>query len=201
MTLLRNTIAERQVRDPANQARLGLMVTRVWRLKQRLEALYNRFRTGTLPARRAQPSRAGQAAKPWPARVYVSGKRAWLVAICGWQTAGAAGQLQHWLTHPDMPNFLAVAPQAGRHLRPLLHALGLQCPDYLKLPPRPRKPRVPKASPKPGRPRQTPERGFTRAQIDQMSAADLRAHYGRLPPHANLPIPNLNYIRRKIGLG
>jgi hypothetical protein len=34
-----------------------------------------------------------------------------------------------------------------------------------------------------------------------MTAAELRVHYGPLPPHFPLPIPNLNYIRRKIAAG
>jgi hypothetical protein len=34
-----------------------------------------------------------------------------------------------------------------------------------------------------------------------MTAAELTAIYGRMPPHFNLPIPNFNYIRRKIAAG
>jgi hypothetical protein len=34
-----------------------------------------------------------------------------------------------------------------------------------------------------------------------MSAAELTAQYGRLPPHFPLPIRNLGYIRRKIAAG
>eukprot|EP01035_Chromulina_nebulosa_P052238 gene52238-71235_t len=58
---------------------------------------------------------------------------------------------------------------------------GATQPAWLALPRRARKPRAPKP-PKPPRLRQTPARGFTRAQIAQMTAADLLAHYGRLPP-------------------
>jgi hypothetical protein len=112
----------------------------------------------------------------------------------------APGHVYALLADPDTQALVAAAPQAGRILRPLCHTIGVELPDWLKLPKRPRKPRPPKP-PKPRKERQGPARGFTRRQIDAMSVAELRAHYGRLPPHFPLPIPNICYIRRKIAAG
>jgi hypothetical protein len=104
------------------------------------------------------------------------------------------------LQDPEARALAEAAPQAGRLFRPLCHMLGLDQPEWLRLPKRPRKPRKPRP-PKPRKPRQGPARGFTRRQIDGMTAAQLLAHYGKLPPHFPLPIRNLNYIRRKIAAG
>jgi hypothetical protein len=116
-----------------------------------------------------------------------------------------AGYLDYMLQETDSETraLVAAAPQAGRILRPLCRILGTPIPDWLALPKRPRKPRPPKARATPAarRERQGPARGFTRRQIDAMTAAELTAHYGKLPPHFPLPIPNLNYIRRKIAAG
>ena len=56
--------------------------------------------------------------------------------------AEAGAWLHYFLQRDDMPAFLAAVPRAGRLLRPLCHMLGVPLPEYLKLPPRPRKPRA-----------------------------------------------------------
>ncbi|MBN9563692.1 MAG: hypothetical protein J0H14_23665 [Alphaproteobacteria bacterium] len=64
--------------------------------------------------------------------------------------------LQALLEDPEMREFLAAAPQAGRILRPLWRKLSPDVlPDILRLPPRPRKPRPPRP-PKPPRPARPP---------------------------------------------
>lgn len=113
-----------------------------------------------------------------------------------------AGPLAYMLyeQNPEARALVAAAPRAGRLLRPLCRIFGVRVPDWLKLPRRPRKPRPPKPA-VPRVLRRTPARGFTRQQIEGMTAAELKAHYGPLPPHFPLPIPNLNLIRRKIPAG
>jgi hypothetical protein len=60
--------------------------------------------------------------------------------------------LRALLEDPEMREFLAAAPQAGRILRPLWRKLSPEAlPEILRLPPRPPRPRKPRA-PKPPRP-------------------------------------------------
>ncbi|MBN9559359.1 MAG: hypothetical protein J0H14_01360, partial [Alphaproteobacteria bacterium] len=64
--------------------------------------------------------------------------------------------LQALLEDPEMREFLAAAPQAGRLLRPLWRKLSPDVlPDILRLPPRPPRPRKPRA-PRPPRPARPP---------------------------------------------
>ncbi len=132
--------------------------------------------------------------------------RMWLTKILqpvAWQVLQWSSAITQLLDDPEVKALVAAAPQTGRLLRPLCLLFEMPVPDYLRLPKRVRKPRAPKprATPSARKERQGPARGFTRKQIDAMSVADLLAHYGRLPPHFPLPIPNLNYIRRKIAAG
>ena len=74
----------------------------------------------------------------------------------GWVThtappcSEAGAWLSYFLQRDDLPAFLAAVPRAGRLLRPLCHMLGVAPPEFLKLPPRPRKPRTPKPRPQYG---------------------------------------------------
>ena len=124
-----------------------LLTHRLGRIAARFTALFHRWRTGTLPALR--PARAGRpnTAKPIPR----------LPATSGWvniripASAACTGQLEALLHDPELPQFLAAAPQAGRLLRPLCHALGLPEPNWLKLPAKPKQilPRSQGGPPKP----------------------------------------------------
>jgi hypothetical protein len=62
----------------------------------------------------------------------------------------SAGWLEYLLQQPHTQDFVQAAPQAARLLRPLCHALAVDQPAWLQLPPRPRKPRKPRP-PKPRR--------------------------------------------------
>ncbi|MHB1305128.1 MAG: hypothetical protein ACYCZB_16945 [Acidiphilium sp.] len=73
----------------------------------------------------------------------------WLSRLLGYRIRGHAGQLAHLLlTDPEMTALLAADPRLGRVLRPLCHLLGIQPPETIRLPPRPRraKPKPPKAA-------------------------------------------------------
>ena len=110
-----------------------LLWHRLNRLAARFQALFARWQTNTLPTRRPC------APRPYTPREYTR-----LPTTPGWinhriaEAASCAGTLDILLQHPELPEFLQQAPQAGRLLRPLIRALGLPTPDCLKLPPRPK---------------------------------------------------------------
>ncbi len=130
----------------------GLFWNRLQRLSRRFTLLYQRWQSGTLPkphphrtrARPAAPQDANTAPPPTlPLR---------LPRSFGWvnhripESAPPAGMLDAMLhqREGEVRAFLAAAPQAGRLLRPLCQALGVVQPDWLRLPPRPRRPRPPR---------------------------------------------------------
>ncbi len=172
---------------------------RMHRLVGRFDRLVLKWERDQLPTPRKRTPRPTAARKP--AGPALPTRFGWLGKLVPAAQSGA-GYLDMMLQEPngDTRALAAAAPQAGRILRPLCRIFGVTPPDWLALPRRPRKPQAPKP-PKPRKLRQTPERGFTRAQIAKMTAAELRAHYGPLPPHFPLPIPNLALIRRKIATG
>ena len=180
---------------------LGQLGTRLRRMLPRLDRLALRWQAGRNltprpPRKRPAGPRPAPPATPF-AGVRLPGRRAWLLHLCPHASFGIS-TVERMLADPEIAALAAAAPQTGRLLRPLCRMYGIAPPAWLALPRRPRKPR-PRAEPKP-RLRLRPI-GFTRAQIDRMSAADLTAVYGRLPPHFPLPIPNLTHIRRKIAAG
>ncbi|MCX7379288.1 MAG: hypothetical protein NTY94_21365 [Alphaproteobacteria bacterium] len=143
-----------------------LLCLRLQRLNNRLTRLYERWQTNTLPKPRPKTTRP-TATRPETARHPRAPERiqsmpmpgadlveapARLPRGRGWITrripeAGpSAGWLEHLLQQPHTQEFVQAAPQAGRLLRPLCHALGLDQPDWLKRAPRPRKPRTPRPS-------------------------------------------------------
>ena len=135
-----------------------LLDNRLARMATRFTALFARWRAGTLPAPR--PSRAG---RPYTPRAIprLPAPRGWLAGATDHHVRSRASQLQHLLDDPDFPTFLAEAPQAGRILRPLCHALALPEPAWLKRPPRPKPIRPPRAKPpepEAGQPPPTPFR-------------------------------------------
>ena len=123
-----------------------LLWHRLNRLAARFQTLFARWQTNTLPAPRLR------APRPYTPREYPR-----LPTTPGWinhriaEAAACAGTLDILLRAPELPAFLQQAPQAGRLLRPLIRALGLQTPDCLKLPkPVPLSPRPPPAEPEGG---------------------------------------------------
>jgi hypothetical protein len=199
LNLLQRTIGNHVVRHDLYGPLLILVwgrLSRTIRLFTRLVALW---RAGTLP--KPRPSQAGRTRKPAPPKpLKLPRNYTWLFKLSQQPAAAAASQLRFLMNDEELRRFLAECPQAGRLLRPLCRMLGMRPTEVelapIRLPPRPRKPRPPKP------PREKrPPRFHTRRQIDGMTAAELTAHYGRLPPHFPLPIRNLNYIRRKIAAG
>jgi len=136
-------------RDPAladrTAARTALL-TRAWhyigRTAARLERLIALWQAGTLP--NPHPARAKRPATAHP-KSHFPTSHAWLVATVGYTAAGRASQLNHLLARPDLADFFAAAPQAGRLLRPLCRMLGIDPPPALARPKPPRKPRTPPA--------------------------------------------------------
>ena len=128
LTGMRAALAPHVNRDRARTAILLCAWTRIGRAASRFQALFARWQSNTLPtprpARAARPTETQQ--KP-----YFPAGRAWLAGTTDHHVRGHASQLQHLLDHPDMPKFLAAAPQAGRILRPLCHMLGITMPAAL----------------------------------------------------------------------
>ena len=151
------------------------LCARIARTATRVQALYDRFRAGTLPPRPtpAQPPRPPRPHAPSRAPKLPRAK-AWVTARIGYRAAGYGCQLSALLDDPDFPEFLAAAPQAGRILRPLLHMLGIDLPPLLARPARPPAPRRVPPPPAPHAP--TPMRGPVSPPLDPF-----------LAPHRILP--------------
>jgi hypothetical protein len=141
-----------------------LLWLRLHRLNNRLARLYERWQTNTLPTPRKPTQRPKTARTPPPQIPELPAPGMPLVdsPTClpqgrGWITrripeAGpSAGALHDLLQNPHTQDFVQAAPQAARLLRPLCHALGIDQPAWLKLPPPPRPPRKPR-TPRPRRP-------------------------------------------------
>jgi hypothetical protein len=127
---LRAAIAPVAARDRARTTLLVLLWGRLARMATRFERLFARWRAGNLP--KPRPSRAGQPTT-WRPHPHLRANPAWLVAMVR-ETAPMASQLQHLLAHPDIADFLAAAPQAGRILRPLCHMLAVPPPPQTRPP-------------------------------------------------------------------
>jgi hypothetical protein len=130
---------------------------RLSRLYQRFAALHAKWLAGTLPTPR--PSRKGEARTantPDPSAIKLPRHFAWLNQISPVAGAAANNGLRDLLATPEMREFLAACPQAGRYLRPLAHACAMKpdeaALDQIRLPPRP--PR--KRAPRPKRPKPQP---------------------------------------------
>ncbi len=133
LTSLRAVIAAVAHRERVHAAALVLAWGHIGRAARRFECLFLRWCNGTLPKPR------GPRATPRAARVRATTPR--LPRAHGWmfyldseiRTCGS--QFNHFLaTHPDLPAFLAAAPQAGRILRPLCRLLLITPPPLLALP-------------------------------------------------------------------
>ena len=160
LTGMRAALAPHVNRDRTRTAVLLCAWTRIGRAASRFQALFTRWQSNTLPTPR--PTRAARTTETRQKPYFPAG-RAWLAGTTDHHVRGRASQLQHLLAHPDMAEFLAAAPQAGRILRPLCHMLGIDLPQALLLSPRARaggaggglslprqpKPRKPKPAPLP----------------------------------------------------
>ena len=150
---------------------LHLRLGRLGRLAARFAALFARWQANTLPIPRARTPRPSTPRPSTPPPSSPSNYQR-LPASRGCinlripEAAPCGGMIHILLQEPELPRFLAAAPQAGRLLRPLLRALGLDAPDCLKLPPRP-----PRTRPRSHRPQLQP----TDAQPDRPLPAYVRA--------------------------
>ena len=134
----------------------NLLTIRLQRLANRLQSLFARWQQGTLKPPRPRASRpAGHPARPAPAQPYqrLPRERGWINRRVE-AAAQCCGLLHNFLQQPDAECFHAEIPQSARLLRPLCHALAVDHPTWLKLPPRPRRkrPRSPAAPSQPAWP-------------------------------------------------
>jgi hypothetical protein len=131
------------------QAEIGLLLyKRVGDATRRIERMLVRFRAGKV-WRRAAVQRMGSGRKTAGRGPALPRRFGWLVRQCGWRAAGFGSQLQTVLQSPDMAELLAVAPQAGRILRPLCRALAFEWPLPDPKPEKVKTPRIRKPRPKP----------------------------------------------------
>jgi hypothetical protein len=141
-----------------------LLWFRLERLGNRLTRLYDHWQQGTLPKPRPKTARPKTTQRPTtpqipelpaPGMPLVNAPprlprgRGWITRRIP-ESGPSAGQLHDLLQQPNIQDFVQAAPQAARLLRPLCHALGVDQPAWLKLPPRPRAQRRPRP-PKPRR--------------------------------------------------
>lgn len=129
----------------------NLLTLRLQRLANRLQSLYIRWQQGRLKPARA---RAPRPARTAPAQPYqrLPRERGWINRRID-AAAPCAGLLGSFLQQPEAARFHAEIPGVARLLRPLCHALAVDLPPWLKLPPRrtrPRRPALPAPSPRSG---------------------------------------------------
>jgi len=150
-------------RNPMPQPIEILLGRRIYRMRNRFQALLARFRAGTLPPPRvrrpAAPRRADAPPRPaWPAELAPRHLAEMLRRIpeAGWTCRCFLADIVH--NDPEAPALVAASPHAGRLLRTFCRMLGIKLPPWLALPrrkrvykPRPRKPRKPRDASKLGR--------------------------------------------------
>ena len=124
----------------ADQPMVAQAMKRVNRLRLRFVALVAAFRAGRLrPPRPARPGGGAKVNRSKPVRL--PSKFGWMLRY-GSEVACRRSQLEHWLTtNADAATFIAEVPQSRRILRPLCHMLGIELPEALRLPPRPKRKR------------------------------------------------------------
>jgi hypothetical protein len=136
---------------------LGVLIWgRLCRMRTRFTAIAARVQAGTLPA--VAPARP-RAATPRPATPRPAAapdqprlpppRIGWLVRLVPepWHLNSWRVPLEELLADPQTAALAAVAPQVGRELRPLCRMLNVEVPPELRLPKRPRRPRVVKPRP------------------------------------------------------
>ncbi len=153
---IRTALSAYTSRSRAHSDLLLLVWTRVGRTAARLERLFTLWQQGTLKPPRPRPASSIPAkATPDPATpeptqgartlgLRLPRAKGWLIRLIP-EAAPAGGQLESFIHRPDVAEFVAQVPRAGRHLRPLCRMQGLALPDYLTLPTCRRKQRPPRA--------------------------------------------------------
>jgi hypothetical protein len=127
-----------------------LLARRALRLAARFRSLHARWAAGTLPAPRPrQPqvsAKAGAGASTTPRQpaLRLPRERGWINKRIP-EAAPCGGNLQALLYLPECDRFVAEVPRAGRLLRPLCHALGVDLTPVLRLPTRAHTPRPPRS--------------------------------------------------------
>ena len=120
---LKLAVVARRGRDRAVGPLVLLLLGRLSRLVMRFEVLVANLVAGRLPLVprvRAARVRADRARGP-----QLPGGRFWLIRLLPGEVARYGSQLQVLLAAPEMADFLALAPGAGRMLRPLSRMLGI----------------------------------------------------------------------------
>ena len=109
-----------------------LVMLRLHRMWTRLTGLAEKLRAGTLPARTAPRPRLPTPSPGWLIQMVPETH-----LINAWRYP-----LEELLADPETVALVAASAQAGRLLRPLCSMLMVEPPAYLRLPPRPRRPKV-----------------------------------------------------------
>jgi len=126
LTDLQKVIAPIAAKDRTRTAFLVRIWTHLARTIQRFEKLVTHWRNNTLP--KPGKPRPGRTPRPQTTPRLPTG-HAWLVrAVDHYNARAHASQLQYFLATPEAVQFLAEVPRAGRILRPLSRALGIQMP-------------------------------------------------------------------------
>jgi Wiskott-Aldrich syndrome protein len=136
-------------RDPRAEPPLRLvLLTRTW-LLERSEAMRDliaSFRAGTLRPPKPRPPRAVPEGPPPPRRPpgpppeRAPTRFGWFPEM-GAEIGAIGDELAALIAEAEMKELAAATPKAGRLLRPLFRILGREIPEWLRLPPRPRKPK------------------------------------------------------------
>ena len=195
--ILREMIGRHAVRHRALAPLILMLWMRMCRLRNRFERLVLLWERDRLPASRAPRLTPDEPRTPRPKpELRLPTAHGWLARLVN-GTGGYGDHIAALLDDPDTRALVTAHPAAGRVLRPWAKMLGFPLPDYLKLPPRRRKPRAP-------RPRAEPKPMSRRAigrMLSRMTGPELSAYLGPLPPHFPLAIPGLRKIRKKIAAG
>ena len=113
-------VARRLLREPHLSTLIVPLWTRLNRAARRCERLMARLAAGRLP----QPRRPGRGGPHRPGDTLPRG-RGWLVRALGHEAAAYAAQLESLLAEPGAAELLALAPSAGRIVRPIARMLGV----------------------------------------------------------------------------
>jgi hypothetical protein len=129
------SVGNRARLDGVLRAIVMLVAGRIMRARNEVLSLIARIEAGTLreaPVRRvpatprtmdeAARQRLTEAAAKW---AKVPRRFGWLIRLVGYEAAGYASQLSHWLQDEEMKRHLAATPRLGRALRPLCRMLGM----------------------------------------------------------------------------
>ena len=160
LALLRSIIVNFGMANGPAGPFINALTQRLSRLAARFADLSRKFEAGTLPPLRptARLTKRSPAAVARPPAVTAAVTAAFPSGFAWLQrwiplTSYPRGMIEQVLADPDLPEFLAAAPQAGRVLRPLCHMLGIAPPPAVACPkpsarPRPNTPAAPRPAPR-----------------------------------------------------